>query len=126
MFLKWWISQKQIKSSICNGKSFCVWYFGTNLSNLLVKLLTFNYLVSLFMAIVKILCGIDKMENIMLHFSSQNGVKHVIVIRPMVSTGVNSPPPPKNWSPPLCLALPHMMTLKPPLPPNLFALPSPM
>ena len=45
------------------------------------------------MAIVKILCGIDKMENIMLHFSSQNGVKHVIVIRPMVSTGVNSPPP---------------------------------
>ena len=44
------------------------------------------------MAIVKILCGIDKMENIMLHFSSQNGVKHVIVIRPMVSTGDNSPP----------------------------------
>ena len=78
------------------------------------------------MAIVKILCGIDKMENIMLHFSSQNGVKHVIVIRPLVSTGVPPPPPPKNWSPPLCLALPHMMTLKPPLPPNLFALPSPM
>ena len=49
---------------------FCVWYFGTNLLNLLVKLLTFNDLVSLFMAIVKILCGIDKMENIMLHFSS--------------------------------------------------------
>ena len=34
----------------------------------LVKLLTFNELVSLFM-VIKILCGIDKMKNIMLHFS---------------------------------------------------------
>ena len=59
------------------------------------------------MAIVKILCGIDKMENIMLHFSSQNGVKHVIVIRPMVSTGVNSPPPLKIGRP--LYALPSLI-----------------
>ena len=60
------------------------------------------------MAIVKILCGIDKMENIMLHFSSQNGVKHVLVIRPMVSTGVNSPPPPLKIGRPL-YALPSLI-----------------
>ena len=59
------------------------------------------------MAIVKILCGIEKMENIMLHFSSQNGVKHVIVIRPMVSTGVNSPLPLKFGRP--LYALPSLI-----------------
>ena len=38
----------------------------------------------------------------------------------MVCRGVNSPH--ENWSPPLWLTLPHMMFLKPLLPPNLFAL----
>ena len=74
----------------------------------LVKLLTFNDLFSLFMAIIKILCGIDNMQ----------------IIRPMMSKGVNAPH--KNWFPPLWLALPDMMTLKPPLPPTLFALPGPI
>ena len=36
----------------------------------LVKLLIFNYLVTLFMAIIKILCGLGKMQNIKLLFSS--------------------------------------------------------
>ena len=36
----------------------------------LIKLLTFNELVSLLKAILKILCGIDKIQNIMMYFSS--------------------------------------------------------
>ena len=37
---------------------------------LLVKLLTFRELVSLFVATIKILSDIDKMQNIMTYFSS--------------------------------------------------------
>ena len=37
---------------------------------LLVKLLTFKELVSLFVATIKILSDIDKMQNIMTYFSS--------------------------------------------------------
>ena len=40
----------------------------------LVNLPTSNNLLSLFVAIINILCGIDIMQNIMQHFSSQNGV----------------------------------------------------
>ena len=47
-----------------------MWHFGANLVILLVKLLTFNNLVSLFMVIIKILCGIGKMQNIILYFFS--------------------------------------------------------
>ena len=45
------------KAFLCKGN------FGTNLLNFLIKLLTSNDLVSLLMAIIKILCGIDKMQN---------------------------------------------------------------
>lgn len=45
-----------------------------------MKLVTFNDLVSLFMAIIKILCGTDKIQNIMLYSSSQNGVKNLLVV----------------------------------------------
>ena len=44
-----------------------------------MKLVTFNDLVSLFMAIIKI-CGTDKIQNIMLYSSSQNGVKNLLVV----------------------------------------------
>ena len=46
----------------------------------LVMLLTFNELVSLFMVIIKILCGIDKIQNIVIYFSSSNGVKNLMVV----------------------------------------------
>ena len=69
------------------------------------------------MAVIKILCGIDKIQNIMMYFSSKNSVEKVIVVTQ--SQGVNSSP--LNCPPPLWLTLPHIMTLKPPWPPNLFA-----
>ena len=64
MFSKWWSSQKLIKFPICHWKSFFVldvtlW---DQFIKFLIKLLTFNDFVSLFMAIMKILCGIDKNE----------------------------------------------------------------
>ena len=89
----------------------------------LVKLLTFNELVSSLMAI-KILCGIDKMKNIMLNFSRQNDVKHVTVIsQNRVQKG--QLPAHKN-SPHLWFALTHMMTVKSPRPSTslLFQVPS--
>ena len=46
----------------------------------LVKLLTSSDLVSLFMAIINILCGTDKMQNIMMYISSENGAKNLIIV----------------------------------------------
>ena len=57
-----------------------MWPLWDQFIKILVKLLTFNELVSFFMAIIKILCGTDKTQNIMMYFSSQNGVKNLVVV----------------------------------------------
>ena len=57
-----------------------MWPLWDQFIKFLVKLLVFNDLVSLPMAIIKILCGIDKIQNIMMYFSSENGVKNLVVV----------------------------------------------
>ena len=68
-----WSSEKLIKFQICHRKSFFV--ADVTLSDqfikFLVKLLTSNELVSLFMAtIIKILSDTGEMQNIMMYFST--------------------------------------------------------
>ena len=67
-----WSSEKLIKFQICHRKSFFVAdvTFLDQFIKFLVKFLTSNELVSLFMATIKILSDIDNMQNIMMYFSS--------------------------------------------------------
>ena len=67
-----WSSEKLIKFQICHRKSFFVAdvTFSDQFIKFLVKFLTSNELVSLFMATIKILSDIDNMQNIMMYFSS--------------------------------------------------------
>ena len=67
-----WSSEKLIKFQICHRKSFFVAdvTHSDQFIKFLVKLLTSNELVSLFMATIRILSDIDNMQNIMMYFSS--------------------------------------------------------
>ena len=67
-----WSSEKLIKFQICHRKSLFVADVTLldQFIKFLVKLLTSNELVSLFMATIKIWSDIDNMQNIMMYFSS--------------------------------------------------------